>query len=72
MTKILKFVRVLGAKFEEPLLRILCEEFQVVGEVHSELEAFDPFYFGPVDGGVLSLLSPVVHNQHLRFVDVDR
>jgi hypothetical protein len=43
--------------------------FQVVSDVHTEeLQAFDPLHCDPinVDGGVLSLLSPVVHNQ--RFV----
>ena len=37
-----------------------------------ELEAFHLLHCGPidVDGGVLPLLSPEVHNQLLRFVDV--
>jgi hypothetical protein len=44
--------------------------FQVFSE---ELEAFDPLQCGPVfvDEGVLSLLSPIVHDQILRFVDFE-
>ena len=48
--------------------------FKVVSDVHADqLEAFDPLLCGPidVDGGVLSLRSPVVHDQLLRFVDFE-
>ena len=47
--------------------------FQVVSDVHSEeLEAFVPLHRGSVevDGDVPSLLSPVVHDQLLCYVDV--
>jgi hypothetical protein len=47
--------------------------FQVVLDVHAEeLEAFDPLQCCPVDvdGGVLSLLPPLVHDQLLCFVDI--
>ena len=84
MVHLLKFVRVLGALTNVfSLLRlkrhccaffttVSVEPFQVLGDVHAkELEAFDPLHCGPVDvdGDVLSLLSPLIHNQLLCFID---
>ena len=46
--------------------------FQVVSDVHAkELEAFHPLHSLSMDGCVLPLLSPKVHNQLLRFVDFE-
>jgi hypothetical protein len=48
--------------------------FQIVSDVYAkELEAFHLLYCSPVkvDKGVLRLLSPEVHDQHLYFVDVE-
>ena len=48
--------------------------FQAPGDVHAEeAEAFDLLDCSPVyvDGGGLSLRSPVDHNQLLRLVDVE-
>lgn len=46
--------------------------FHVVSDVHAvECEAFHPLHYGPVDGGVLSLLSPEVHVQLFCFVDFE-
>ncbi|KAK6299546.1 hypothetical protein J4Q44_G00295790 [Coregonus suidteri] len=47
---------------------------RIASDVYAEeLEAFYLLHCGPVDvdGGVLSLLSPEVHDQLLRFVDVE-
>jgi hypothetical protein len=48
--------------------------FQIVSDVYAkELEDFHLLHCGPidVDGGMLSLLSPEVHDQLLHFVDVE-
>ena len=65
---------------EETLLRLFQNTvcvggpFQIVSDVCAEeLKAFYLLHHGPIDveGGVLSLLFPEVHNQLLRFVDVE-
>ena len=78
-----KFVRVLGAKPNIVsllrLLRLLHHNvcvggpFQIVSDVYSkECKAFHLLHCGPVDvdGGVLTLLSPEIHDQLLSYVDV--
>jgi hypothetical protein len=79
-------VRVFGAKINFfTLLRMkrsCCAIFPtlsmwmdlVVSDVHSEiLEAFRPLHCGSInlDGGVLPLPSPEVHDQLLLFVDIE-
>jgi hypothetical protein len=49
--------------------------FQIVSDVYAEeLKAFHFVHCGPInmDGGMLPLLSPEVHDQLLHFVDIDR
>ena len=50
----------------------MCGPFQIVSDVYTEdLEAFHLLHCVPVDvdGGVLPLLSPEVHDQLLCFVE---
>jgi hypothetical protein len=63
---------------EEALLHLLHHTvcvggpFQVVSDVHAkELEAFHPLWSMDMDGGLLTLLSPEVHDRLLLFVDIE-
>ena len=74
------FVRVLGDKPQQTLLHLLHHTvcvggpFQFVCDVYAdELKTFHPLHCCPfdVDGELLPLLFPVVHNHLLCFVDVE-